>query len=91
MKGNLFLLKDSSVPWKINLQILQCQKNVYIDKLDDIINNTYHSTIKMKPLDIKPSTHIGSSKEINYQDLNLKLVILLEYQDIRTYSQKAMF
>ena len=45
----------------------------------------------MKPLDIKPSTHIGSSKEINYQDLNLKLVILLEYQDIRTYSQKAMF
>ena len=27
-------------------------KNVYIDKLDDIVNkhnNTYHSTIKMKP------------------------------------------
>ena len=45
----------------------------------------------MKPLDIKPSTYIGSSKEINYQDLNLKLVILLEYQDIRTYSKKAMF
>ena len=28
-------------------------KNVYIDKLDDIVskdNNTYHSTIKMKPI-----------------------------------------
>ena len=31
-------------------------KNVYIDKLDDILNkynNTYHSTIKMKLVDVK--------------------------------------
>ena len=31
-------------------------KNVYIDKLDDIANkynNTYHSTIKMKPVGVK--------------------------------------
>ena len=31
-------------------------KNVYIDKLDDIVNrynNTYPSTIKMKPVDVK--------------------------------------
>ena len=31
-------------------------KNVYIDKLDDTANkynNTYHSTIKMKPVDVK--------------------------------------
>ena len=31
-------------------------KNMYIDKLDDIVNtynNTYHSTIKMKPFDVK--------------------------------------
>ena len=31
-------------------------KNVYIDKLDDIVNkynNTYHSTTKMKPVDKK--------------------------------------
>ena len=43
-------------------------KNVYIDKLDDIVNkvsNTYHSTIKMKPVDVKPNTYISSSKEIN--------------------------
>ena len=33
-------------------------KNVYIDKLDDIFNkyiNTYHSAIKMKPVDVKSS------------------------------------
>ena len=32
-------------------------KNVYINKLDDIVNkyNTYHSTIKMKPVDLKSS------------------------------------
>ena len=30
-------------------------KNVYIDKLDGIVNsynNTYHSTTKMKPVDV---------------------------------------
>ena len=32
-------------------------KNVYIDKLDDIVNkydNTYRRTIKMKSTDVKP-------------------------------------
>ena len=36
-------------------------KNVYIDKLDDIVdeyNNTHHRTIKMKPVDTKGNTHI---------------------------------
>ena len=35
-------------------------KSVYIDKLDDIFNkydNTYHRTIKMKPVDVK-SKHL---------------------------------
>ena len=38
-------------------------KNVYINKLDDIVNehnNTYHRTIKMKPADVKDSTYFGS-------------------------------
>ena len=33
-------------------------KNVHIDKLDDIVNKcnqTYHRTMKMKPLDVKQS------------------------------------
>ena len=44
---------------------------MYIDKLDDIVNkysNTYYSTIKMKPVDVKSSTYIDSSKEINNED-----------------------
>ena len=38
-------------------------KHVYIDKLDDIVNkynNTYHRTIKMKPVDVKDNTCIDS-------------------------------
>ena len=44
---------------------------MYIDKLDDIVNkysNTYHSTIKMKPVDVTPSTYINFSKENNKED-----------------------
>ena len=49
---------------------------MYIDKLDDIVNeynNTYHSTIKMKPVDVKSSTYIDSSKEINDEDPKPKI------------------
>ena len=48
----------------------------YIDKLDDMVekyNNTYHSTIKMRPVDVKSNTYIDSSKEIN--DKNPKFII----------------
>ena len=43
-------------------------KNVWIDKLDDTINeynNTYHRTIKMKPVDVKDNTYINVGIEIN--------------------------
>ena len=61
-------------------------KNVYIDKLDDIVNkynNTCHSTIKMKPVDVKSNTYIDSSKEINNKDPKFKtgdIVRLLKYK-----------
>ena len=54
-------------------------KNVYIDKLDNIVNeynNTYHRTIKMKSIDVKHNTYIESSKGVNDKDPNLKLVIM---------------
>ena len=38
-------------------------KNVSIDKLDDLVNEyniTYHIIIKMKPVDVKDNTYIGS-------------------------------
>ena len=52
-------------------------KNVYIDKLHDIVNeynNTYHTTIKMKPIDVKDNTYINTSKKINYEDPKFKVV-----------------
>ena len=51
-------------------------RNVYIDKSDDIVNkynNIYHSTIKMKPLDVKSNTYIDSIKEINEKDPKFKI------------------
>ena len=51
-------------------------KNVYIDQLNDIVNkynNTYNSTIKMKPIDVKTSTYIDPSKEINYKNPKFKI------------------
>ena len=54
-------------------------KNVYIDKLDDIVNeynNTYHTTIKMKPIDGKDNTYILILiKKLMIKILNLKLAI----------------
>ena len=50
-------------------------KNVYIYKPEDKVNkynNTYHGTIKMKPVDVKSSTYINSSKEINNEDPKFK-------------------
>ena len=44
---------------KIYKHMTSILKNVYIDKLNDIVdkyNNTYHNTIKMKPVDVKDNT-----------------------------------
>ena len=51
-------------------------KNVYIDKLDDIVkkyNNTYHKSIKMKPVDVKDNTYIGFKKEVNDKNPKFKV------------------
>ena len=61
---------------------------MYIDKLDDILNkynNTYHSTIEMKTVDIKSSTYNDSSKEINAEYLKCKIsdvVRISKYKNI---------
>ena len=46
-------------------------KIVYIDNLAGIVNkynNTYHSTITMKPVDVQSSKYIDFSKEIDKED-----------------------
>ena len=50
-------------------------ENVDIDKLDDIVNeynNTYHRTIKVKPIDVKDNTYINIDKEANDKDPKYK-------------------
>ena len=47
---------------KIYKYMTSISKNLYIDKLDDIVNkynNTYHGTVKMKPIDVKSSKYIA--------------------------------
>ena len=69
---------------KIYRYMTSTSKNVYIDKLDDIVNeynNTYHRTINMKPVDVKDNTYIDSmelesSKEVNVKILYLNLMIM---------------
>ena len=63
-------------------------KNVYINKLDDIVdeyNNTHHRSIKMKPLDIKDNTYINFEKEVNNKDPKFKIggfVRISKYKNI---------
>ena len=64
------------------------KKNTYIDKLDDIVNeynNTYHKTIKMKPIDPKDDTYNNVDKEVNDNDPKFKVgdhVRISKYKNI---------
>ena len=61
---------------KIYKYMTSTSKNVYTNKLDDIVNEyskTYHRTIKMKPVDVKDNTYIGSIKEVNNKDTKFKV------------------
>ena len=74
---------------KIYKYMTSISKNVYIDKLDNIVkkyNNTYHSEIKMKPVDVKSNTYIDSSKEINDKNLKFKIA-----DNVRISKYKIVF
>ena len=61
---------------------------MYIDKLDDIVtkyNNTYHTSIKMKPIDVKYNTYIDFRKVSNDKDPKFKVgdhVRISKYKNI---------
>ena len=61
---------------------------MYVGNLDDIVNkynNTYHSTIEMKSVDVKSSTYIDSSEEFNDKDFKFKIrdiVRISKYKNI---------
>ena len=53
----------------------EISKNVYIDKLDNIVkenNNKYHTSIKMKPVHVKDNTYIDLKKETNDKNPKFK-------------------
>ena len=61
---------------KIYKHMTTISKNVYFDVLDDIVdeyNNTYHRTIKMKPLDVKSDSFAKYNKESNAKDPKFKI------------------
>ena len=63
---------------------------MYIDKLDDIINNnTYHKAIKIKPVDVKSSKYIDSSKEINNKDPKFKVEDIVRISKYKTIFAKG--
>ena len=67
---------------KIYKYMTTISKNVYINKLYDLVNeysNTCHRTIKMNPVDVKYNTYVDSMScalMIKILHLILKLVIM---------------
>ena len=69
----------STLTNKIYIYLTSISKNVYIDKLDDIVNeynNTYHRTNKMNPTEVKDNNILTLAKKLMIKILNFKLVIM---------------
>ena len=61
---------------KIYKHMTAISKNRYFDVLDDIVddyNNTYHRTIKMKPIDVKSDSFAEYNEESNKETPNFKI------------------
>ena len=73
---------------KIYKYMTSISKNEYIDKLDNTVkeyNNTYHTLIKMKPLDVKDNTYIDFKNESNDKNPKFKVgdhVRISKYKNI---------
>ena len=73
---------------KIYKHMTSISKNVYIDKLDDIVNeynNINHRTTKMKPTGVKDNTYIDFGKKVNDNDPKYKVgdhVRISKYKNI---------
>ena len=61
---------------KIYKHMTAISKNVYFNVLDDIVdeyNNTYHKTIKTKPIDVKRDSFVEYNEESNEKDPKFKV------------------
>ena len=65
-------------------------KKIFFEVLDDIVdnyNNTYHRTIKMKPIDVRSDSYV-KYMILMHNILNFKLVFMLEFQNTKTFFLK---
>ena len=49
------------------------QTNYELKKVVNFTQNTYHRTIKKKPVDVKDNTYTDSIEEVNNKDLKFKV------------------
>ena len=75
---------------KIFKHMTPISKNIYFNALHDIVNkysNTVHRTIKMKPIDVRSDSYAEYNEDVNKKKkmLNLKLVIMLEFQSTKYF------
>ena len=73
---------------KIYKHMTAMPKNAYFDVLNNIVdkyNNTYHKTIKMKPIDVKSDSFVEYNEEANTRDSKFREgdhVRILKYKNI---------
>ena len=73
---------------KLMKHMTAISKNVYFDVLDDIVhkyNNSYHSTIKMNPIDVKDNNFTKYIEDSNIKDPKFKIgdhVRISKYKNI---------
>ena len=78
---------------KIYKHMNSISKNVYIDKLDDTVNeykNTKHRTTKMKPIDVKDNTYIDFGKEVTDNDPKFKVGDHVRISKYKTFLLKVI-
>ena len=68
-------------------------KDLYIDKLDGIVNkcNNTYSAIKMKPVDVISNTCFDSSEEVNDKDPKCKIGDIVRISKLKNIFAKGYF
>ena len=76
---------------KIFKHMTAIQQNIYFDVLDDIVdkyNNTVYRTIKIKPIEVTDNYYAEQSEIANKKIINLKLVTMLKFPNMKTFLLK---
>ena len=76
---------------KIFIHMTAVSKSVNFDVLDNIVdkyNYTVHRSIKMKPIDVTSDSYAEYNEDSNVTKPKLKLVIMLGFQNTKTFLLK---